>query len=71
MPATDLPEFWHITYPVPDRNGAGTVNYWQDAAESRDEAHIRAASLSRRYGHATITSRAGLVATYVQGQQTT
>jgi hypothetical protein len=65
----DLPQFWHISYAVPSGH-SGQTFYEFAAAGSEAEARAQAAGISRRYGHANITNRQGLVATYVNGSPT-
>lgn len=38
-------------------------------AEDEQQARSMASGQSRQYGHATVTNRQGLVATYVNGQE--
>jgi hypothetical protein len=68
--ATDLteplPEFWHVNYATLDRNGMYV--YSGLIARDRLEANAMARAESLRHGHATITNRAGLVATFVGGR---
>lgn len=59
-------QFWHVSFPVRSNN---SPKVYYEGAIGHDEQHARALAhlYSRRYAHATVTNREGLVATYVNG----
>lgn len=62
-----VPQFWCVSYPLPaDANGL--VSYWQEMADTERDARRVARIHSHGHGHATVTNREGLVATYVNGE---
>ncbi len=60
-----MDQFWHISYPV--TNQSGMANSYSLIASDERQARTMAAMKSRSHGHATVTNREGLVATYVDG----
>lgn len=63
------PQFWHFSYPVDAGNGDGTKLFMQGIGQDEHDARMQARMYSERHGHATVTNREGLVATYVGGKE--
>lgn len=68
---SDVTEYWNVSWPVPHTGADGFVSHMlqEYAAQNERDARSEARSQSRQYGHATVTNRAGLVATYVNGRE--
>lgn len=62
----EVSEFWHVSYPVESKGG---TFYYELIAGDEQQARSMARARSRSYSHATVTNRAGLVATYVNGRE--
>lgn len=63
-----IDERWSVTYPLA-ADETGMQREQRLAADDETEAHIMARAKSTRHGHAYITNRQGLVATYVNGAE--
>ena len=59
--------FWHVNYATLNRDGMYVYSWLM--ARDQLEARAMARMESERHGHATITNRAGLVATFVGGHE--
>ena len=68
---SNFPQFWHVSYPRVRESTSGMTLHQSMTyvASNEQSARAQAQAASLRHGHATVTNRAGLVATYVNGEE--
>lgn len=62
-------EYWNVSFPVDTGDGRGTKRFRRESGDDEQHARLLARMYSRQYGHANITNRNGIFATYIAGEE--